>query len=227
MDIIYHDSSIAVCIKQPGQISEDKGENSVPNLLRSALGADYIGVVHRLDRSVGGVMVYALTQEAASRLSAEASDGTMKKEYAAVVRSVPEKSGGILTDLLLHDMRKNKSFVVSSKRRGVKEASLIYRHMAQASADCGVISLERIRLITGRTHQIRVQFASRGTPLVGDGRYGGKDAVKKEPALYCVRLSLVHPNGQRMDFTAPAPEGYPWNLFDSELILGDVDYEMQ
>lgn len=225
MIILYHDNNIAVCIKQPGLLSEDKGESSVPALLRNELGADYIGVVHRLDRPVGGVMVYALTTAAAACLSAQAANGTMKKEYAAGVRGVPEKKGGMLADLLLHDMRRNKSFVVSSKRRGVKEARLLYRHMAEAACGDGAISLERIKLITGRTHQIRVQFASRGNPLVGDGRYGGKDALLKDPALYCVRLSFTHPDGREMSFTAPAPEGYPWEMFDENMIVGDVEYE--
>ena len=209
MNIIYNDESIAVCVKEPGLLSEDKGENSVPAFLRRELGTDYIGVVHRLDRPVGGVMVYALTPAAAARLCAEAADGTMKKEYAAVVRGVPEQRGGLLVDLLLHDMRRNKSFVVSTKRRGVKEARLVYRHMAESVTDNGAVSLERIRLITGRTHQIRVQFASRGNPLVGDGRYGGKDTIAKDPSLYCVQLSFTHPDGRLMSFTAPAPAGYP------------------
>lgn len=225
MTIFYHDNSIAVCIKQPGQLSEDKGESSVPALLRNELGADYVGVVHRLDRPVGGVMVYALTPAAAACLSKEAAEGTMKKEYAAVVRGVPEKRGGMLVDLLLHDIRRNKSFVVSTKRRGVKEARLLYRHMAEVECGDGTVSLERIKLITGRTHQIRVQFASRGNPLVGDGRYGGKDALLKDPALYCVRMSFTHPDGREMSFTAPAPEGYPWEMFREEMIVGDVEYE--
>lgn len=162
-------------------------------LLTEQLGGEFYPV-HRLDREVGGLMVYARTSSAAGSLSKIIQQGNMKKEYLAVIKGTPEASGGIYEDLLLHDGKKNKSFVVKRLRTGVKKARLSYRVLDTLEGR----SLVQIRLFTGRSHQIRVQFASRGMPLVGDGRYGGGSG---KIALWSVRLSF-HYGKQSCCFSA-------------------------
>ena len=163
------------------------------DLLSAQLGGE-IYPIHRLDRQVGGVMVYAKTQKAAAELSRAIQQGTMKKEYLAVVHGCPEADAGEMQDLLLHDARKNKSYVVSRMRAGVKKARLSYRVLTREEER----TLVQVRLFTGRTHQIRVQFASRQLPLMGDGRYGGGSG---EIALWSVRLTFPY-GGKTMCFGA-------------------------
>lgn len=207
--ILYEDKTLLVCVKPVGILSEEAG---MPQLIARYLQPDappdalpYVGVIHRLDRDVGGVMVYAKTKEAAAALSAMAADGRMEKEYLAVVLGTPPEHGE-MTDLLYHDRTRSKTFVVDRKRRGVKEASLEYRVLATGETETGVHSLVRIRLHTGRTHQIRVQFASRHWPLVGDPRYGGS---RGKPALFSCSLRFCHPEDAReLRFQAfPALDG--------------------
>ena len=178
MKILYADREIAVCIKPVGLDSE----NQVPDALKEQLGGN-IFTVHRLDRNVGGVMVYARTKSAAAALSKAIQDGTMVKEYVAIVHGTPPESGD-WNDLLWKDSKKNKVFVVKRQRDGVKAARLEYRTLRS-----GETSLVRIRLHTGRSHQIRVQFSSRGFPLVGDHKYGARDELT-EPRLFscCIRF---------------------------------------
>ena len=178
MKILYEDREIAVCIKPVGLDSE----NQVPNALKEQLDGD-IFTVHRLDRNVGGVMVYARTKSAAAALSKAIQEGTMVKEYVAIVHGTPPESGD-WEDLLWKDSKKNKVFVVKRQRGGVKAARLEYRTLRS-----GETSLVRIRLHTGRSHQIRVQFSSRGFPLVGDHKYGARDELT-EPRLFscCIRF---------------------------------------
>jgi 23S rRNA pseudouridine1911/1915/1917 synthase len=159
------------------------------SLLQSQLGGE-IYPVHRLDREVGGVMVYARTRDAAAALSQSIQAGVVKKEYLAVVLGVPEQESGILEDLLLHDTRKNKSYVVKRMRGGVRKARLSYQVLETKEGR----SLVQVRLFTGRTHQIRVQFASRQLPLQGDGRYGGGSGTI---ALWSVRLTFPHPKTKK------------------------------
>ena len=168
--ILHADSDIVLCVKPSGVLSQDAGEQSMPGLLRSALGTEEIYPVHRLDQAVGGVMVYARTAEAAAALSRQIQRGAWEKTYLAVVEGTPEAPEGELVDLLYHDQRRNKTYVVTRERRGVKEARLLYRILATEQGR----SLVAIRLLTGRTHQIRVQFASRGLPLVGDSKNPSK-----------------------------------------------------
>jgi 23S rRNA pseudouridine1911/1915/1917 synthase len=163
MEILYEDRDIAVVVKPVGLDSE----KDVPNALQQELGGSFY-TVHRLDLNVGGVMVYARNQKAAGELSRQIQSGTFQKEYVALVHGTPEESGD-WTDLLFKDSRKNKVFVVKKERSGVKKARLTYRRLTDSGQ-----SLVRIRLYTGRSHQIRVQFASRGFPLVGDHKYGSK-----------------------------------------------------
>lgn len=169
----------------------------MPQLLGKQLEKAYVAVVHRLDKEVGGVMVYALTQKAAAGLSKAVQAHKLGKVYNAVLQGVPEREQAVLEDLLYHDKTRNKTYVVDRPRKGVKDASLEYEVVQSGSQR----TLVQIRLHTGRTHQIRVQFASRKLPLVGDGKYGGK-----EPGLpLCLwsrELSFDHPvTGQPMVFT--------------------------
>ena len=178
MEIIYSDRDLAVCIKPVGLDSE----HDIPVMLKEALGGD-VFPIHRLDKNVGGVMVYARTKQAAAVLSKAVQDGQMVKEYVAMVHGTPPETGD-WEDLLFKDSGKNKVFVVKKERRGVKKARLEFRRLS-----AGEESLVRIRLHTGRSHQIRVQFSSRGFPLVGDHKYGSRDE-KQAPMLFSCCLSF-------------------------------------
>ena len=178
MEILFADENIAVCVKPVGLDSE----HDVPNALREALDGSFLAV-HRLDRNVGGVMVYARTKAAAAALSRAIQDGAMEKEYIALVHGLPPEKGD-WEDLLFKDSSKNKVFVVKKERRGVKKARLEFVRLTQSDP-----ALMRIRLHTGRSHQIRVQFASRGFPLVGDHKYGSRDDSAC-PMLFSCKLSF-------------------------------------
>ena len=176
MTILHCDRDLAVCIKPVGMDSEA----DVPAALKEELGGD-IFPIHRLDKNVGGVMVYARTKSAAATLSKAVQEGSMIKEYMALVHGTPPETGD-WEDLLFKDSRKNKVFVVKKERKGVKFARLEYRTLR-----AGTQSLVHIRLHTGRSHQIRVQFASRGFPLVGDHKYGSRDTATA-PMLFSCRI---------------------------------------
>ena len=180
LEILYSDANIAVCIKPVGLDSEQE----VPDALIQQLGGQ-IFPIHRLDKNVGGVMVYARTKPAAASLSKAVQDGTMVKEYVAMVHGIPPEQGD-WEDLLWKDPRKNKVFVVKRVRGGVKKARLEFTRLSQ-----GETSLVRIRLHTGRSHQIRVQFASRGYPLVGDHKYGARDS-SPAPMLFSCCVSFPY-----------------------------------
>ncbi len=201
LNFLYTDDEIFVVEKPVGALSEegDAGESLASALKEQNNG--YVGVVHRLDRGVGGVMVYARTKAAAARLSAAVQEHTLKKVYFAVVHGVPTEPRARLTDLLYHDRARNKTFTVSRPRGGVKEAILDYEIIKTwDDAPLGSLSLVKIELQTGRTHQIRVQFASRGLPLVGDNKYGARD--RSEIRLFCHALTFPHPKtGKEMHFS--------------------------
>ena len=180
MEILYSDRNIAVIVKPVGLDSE----HDVPTALTEQLGGEAFPI-HRLDQNVGGVMVFARTKQTAAALSKAVQEGTMVKEYVAMVHGAPPESGD-WTDLLFKDSTKNKVFVVKKERRGVKKARLEFRRLT-----AGENSLVRIRLHTGRSHQIRVQFSSRGFPLVGDRKYGGKDNVPA-PMLFSCKLTFPY-----------------------------------
>ena len=205
--ILYEDNALLVCLKPPALLSQ-AGQNGGEALLSllEAEGHGAVFPVHRLDRGVGGLMVVAKTQRAAASLSAAVQARVLEKTYLCVVRGQPSAEEGIYRDLLLHDRARNKSFVVDRMRGGVKEAVLSYRVLARRAED----ALVQVQLHTGRTHQIRVQFSSRGTPLLGDGKYGGGSG---DIALWSCALAFPHPKtGRTMSFRQ-LPAGDPWDGF--------------
>ena len=185
MEILFSDKDIAVCVKPLGLDSE----SGMCAALKETLGGDFF-CVHRLDKNVGGVMVYARHKAAAARLSTLIQNGELVKEYVALVRGTPPESGD-WEDLLFKDSSKNKVFVVKRERKGVKKARLEFKRLS-----AGESSLVRVRLHTGRSHQIRVQFASRGYPLLGDHKYGARDQ-RTEPALFSCCLRFPWKDGER------------------------------
>ena len=210
MDILYKDNEILICVKPCGVLSTDE-PGGMPELLRHALedASATVLAVHRLDRVVGGLMVYARTQSAAAALSRQINDRSFLKEYMAVVHGEPEKDEGRMEDLLFRDSSENKTYVVKRMRKGVREAALDYRVLGKTDG----LSLVRIRLLTGRTHQIRAQFSSRAMPLVGDRKYGAA-GDSGEIALWSCHLHFAHPRtGKPMDFALDPPGGMPWERF--------------
>ena len=215
--ILYEDAHLVVACKPVNYLSEDDGGvKCMPRWLREhyhALGKnDYIATVHRLDKVTGGVMVFSRRKEVTGKLTALVAEHRITKEYLAVLRGHPEKEADTLTDLLFRDASHNKSFVVQRMRKGVREAKLEYREIGRTEE----LSLVRVKLHTGRTHQIRVQFSSRQLPLLGDIRYGSKDP-NCSAALWSYRLAFTHPVTKKtVDVMLPPPTQYPWNLFQSE-----------
>lgn len=207
LEILYENEMYVVLIKPVGVLSESTGSKSVASLL----GVDELYTVHRLDKDVSGVMVYAKTKAAAALISAQMQNGEFSKEYLAVVEGKVEQQGR-LVDLLFHDRNKNKTYVVKRKRGGVKEAALNYETVGVKKTDSGEFSLLKIKLETGRTHQIRVQFASRGFSLFGDRKYGSK--FSGNIALFSHKISFDFPvSNKRVTFEALPKNETPWNLF--------------
>lgn len=211
--ILYEDNALLVCLKPPAALSQagQNGGESLLSLLEDE-GHGAVWPVHRLDRGVGGVMVCAKSQKAAAALSAAVQERKLEKEYLCVVRGRPAEDAGTYVDLLLHDKARNKTFVVDRMRGGVKEASLSYQVLDTGEDR----SLVRVRLHTGRTHQIRVQFASRKTPLLGDGKYGGGSG---DIALWSFALSFPHPVTKKVMAFRALPRDGVWNGFDLEALV--------
>ena len=178
MTILYSDNGLVACIKPVGLDSE----SALPAALKEQLGGE-IFPIHRLDQNVGGVMVFARTKAAAAALSKAVQEGRMVKEYVAMVHGTPPETGD-WEDYLFKDSRKNKVFVVKKERKGVKYARLEFDRL-----HAGETSLVHVRLHTGRSHQIRVQFSSRGFPLVGDHKYGSRDTATA-PMLFSCRITF-------------------------------------
>ena len=209
MELVYSDDDIVVCVKPSRVLSTDE-PGGVPELVRDALGqpdAD-VRTVHRLDRVVGGLMVLARNAAAASELSRQIREDSFEKEYLAVIHGAPEYDVGKFWDLLLRDKARKMTFVVSDEGKGVQPASLQYRVLNRKDG----LSRVRIKLETGRTHQIRVQFASRQLPLVGERKYSTLND-DCEIALWSYRLCFTHPTkGEKMEFTMEPPAIYPWTV---------------
>ena len=205
MEIIYQDRDIVVCVKPARVLSTDE-PGGLPELLRQELGTQDFRTVHRLDRVVSGLMVVARNAAAASELSRQIREDTFEKEYLAVIHGKPDIDEGRLCDLLLRDKARKMTFVVAEPGKDVQPASLTYRVLESN----GTLSRVRIKLETGRTHQIRVQFSSRGLPLVGERKYSELDDPC-EIALWSYRLAFTHPKtGEKMVFTHEPPREYPW-----------------
>lgn len=207
MEFVYLDDSIAVCIK-PDRVRSTDEPGGMSELVRQALGdpkAD-VRTVHRLDQVVSGLMVLARNESAASDLSRQIRDGEFQKEYLAVVHGCPENSQGELRDLLYRDKARRMTMVATEPGKGVLEAILRYRVLSQTED----MSKVQIQLLTGRTHQIRVQFASRNMPLVGERKY----STREDPcaiALWSYRLGFQHPvTGEKMVFQQEPPAIFPW-----------------
>ncbi len=217
IDILFQDAHLILSVKPvglPSQEGADGGDSLPRRLEQQGLS---VKTVHRLDKQTGGVMVYARTGQAAAALSTLVGQHEVfVKEYLAVVQGIPVPAEGTMEDLLYHDVRKNKSYVVKRPRKGVRQASLSYRVLHTAHTPEGAYSLVRVRLHTGRTHQIRVQFAARQMPLWGDSRYGGHRQAGL--ALWSVKLTFPHPiTGETLcGQSAPDWTAAPWCYFPTD-----------
>ncbi len=222
MEVLYKDKHVIAINKPVGigsQPDKTGGADVMSELieyLRENAESDKLWLVHRLDRVVGGVLVYARDKEYASKLSALFSSDGAEKEYFAIVDGVQE--GGRLTDLLYKDARVGKAFVVDKERRGVKVAELMCVPISSVTSENGQIkTLVKVTLKTGRFHQIRAQISSRKTPITGDGKYGSRDNRAKTPALFATRVSF-EVNGRLYEFShLPPITEYPWSLFDKSV----------
>ena len=197
--IIYEDKDLAVCLKPKGVLSQvgKEGQKNMIDMLSAECGCE-IYPVHRLDKEVGGIMVYAKTKAAAANLSAQVSSREMEKHYIATTEKSSLTPEGVMEDLLYFDKAKNKSFVVKKERKGVKKAVLEYKEISSGENTTSF----RVRLLTGRTHQIRVQFASRKHPLIGDRKYGSK--LNCDIGLVSCYIAFTHPDTKEwMEFTHP------------------------
>ena len=207
LEILYMDPDILVCIKPARVLSTDE-PGGLPSLVRTALGNEKADVrtVHRLDRVVSGIMVLARNAKTASELSRQIREDAFEKEYLAVVHGKPEADAGTFTDLLYRDKARRMTMVASAPAKGVQEAILDYTVLNRTEE----MSRVKVLLKTGRTHQIRVQFSSRGFPLVGERKY----CTLEDPceiALWSHRIGFVHPStGKRMEFSKEPPAAYPW-----------------
>lgn len=210
MDLLYTDNRIVVCLKPAGVLSTDE-PGGMPELLRRALGESETGcvrVVHRLDRPVGGVMVYARSRMADSILSRQVQEHEFEKDYLAVLEGCPDAPEGVLADLLARDAAAKRTFVTHTPSPDARHARLSYRVLAVKDGR----TLVRIRLETGRTHQIRAQFSSRGLPLCGDRKYGAK--ADGPLGLWSYQIAFFHPQtNEHLIFTHDPPQTEPWLAF--------------
>ena len=209
MELIYQDKDIIVCVKPAGVLSTDE-PGGLPDLIRQELGDSNANVrtVHRLDRTVSGLMVLARRSKAASELSRQIREGEFQKEYVAVIHGNPAEDQGELRDWLLRNKQERKTYIVSETGKDVQEAILEYRVLNRTED----LTRVRIKLHTGRTHQIRAQFSGRGWPLVGDRKYSTLEE-NCNIALWSYRLAFKHPySGKPMEFVLEPPESYPWSI---------------
>ena len=222
--ILYEDNHIIVVLKPqnvaccPDESGDDNLFDCVKRYIKEKYakpGNVFLGLIHRLDRPTGGVMVYAKTSKAAARLSEQLKSGGFEKKYLAVICGTPSKKSGTLENYLRKNSINNMVYVCTQTEEGAKFASLDYNIIGEA----GGLSLADIRLHTGRTHQIRVQMAAINAPVFGDMRYGGENAVKGKLALWAYSLSFPHPvTGEKLKFMAEPPlEEKPWKFFHINL----------
>lgn len=217
--VLYEDKHIIAAEKPTGVLSAPAPDGSeyIGQLLSLERNIPEPYIIHRLDRNVSGAMILAKRQEAAGKFSALIAERSFNKEYLAVIHGVPKENCGILRDLLFRDSSSNKTYVTDKLRKGVKEASLEYTVLGSAESEDGTLSLVRIRLHTGRTHQIRAQFSSRQTPLFGDGKYGSH-TNRGSIALHSARLSFMHPfTKKNVDIISLPSSDYPWSHFEEQI----------
>lgn len=225
--VIYEDNHIIVVIKPFGMPSQedDTGDMDMLRWVKEYVrvkyekkGEAFIGLLHRLDRVAGGVMVFARTSKAASRISEQIRTHSFSKKYFAVIENTPDIPKGVLEDFLIKDKEKNKVSVVNGSVKEAKKASLCYKVIAASKG----MSLVDIDLYTGRSHQIRVQFSSRKHPIIGDFKYGSAFPDKKAIALWSYMIELEHPvKKEKMRFTQVPPMEFPWSTFSDK--LGSLD----
>lgn len=221
LNIIYEDNHIIVVLK-PQTLAccpDESGDKNLLDMIKEYLkvtynkpGNAYVGLVHRLDRPTGGVMVFAKTSKAAARLSDQMKNGGFEKRYFAVLNGVPQKNTATLENYLRKNSVNNMVYVCTPSEEGAKRALLSYEIKGAAAG----LSLAEINLHTGRTHQIRVQTAAINCPVYGDMRYGGEKAVKGKLALWAYSLRFTHPTtGEALRFILEPPkEEAPWKLFE-------------
>lgn len=211
MEVLYEDECLIALVKPPGADSENRFREQAEEYC----GGLTLYAVHRLDRDTGGIIIYAKAQRSAAALSSQFSARKTVKRYCAICSGAPSEPAGTMTDLLFYDRNRNKSYVVDRVRKGVKEAELEYSLTRTVSDGGNMLSLCDILLHTGRTHQIRVQFGSRGLPLAGDRKYGS--GIKCGLALFAFSISFTHPEtGKTVELSAgPPTDTYPWNLFET------------
>ena len=211
LPVLWQDDHILICEKPSGISSESPG---LPDLIAQQAGRK-VYPVHRLDRGTGGVVVLALSLEAAAAMQRLFLQDLVRKEYLAVVSGCPETDSGTYTDLLFHDRKTNRTFVVDRLRKGVREAFCEWSVLASAADGGQVLSLVKVSLHTGRTHQIRVQFGSRGFPLVGDRKYGSR-LPAENVSLWASAISFPSPDQKSGSVSVASlpPDVFPWNLFD-------------
>lgn len=218
--VIYEDNHLLVVEKPVNILSQgdDTNDKDMVNLLKDYIkkkynkpGNVYIGLIHRLDRPVGGVMVFAKTSKAASRLSEQVRNKSFKKTYLAVVHGKIKSSSDTLRDFLYKNKKTNMVTVVKKNHTDAKEAELNYKVLDFKEN----LSLVQVNLKTGRSHQIRVQFSSRKHPLYGDQRYGKEiNKVGQQISLWSNKIEIYHPTTkEKMEFTCHPPDKYPWNIF--------------
>lgn len=215
INIIYEDNHLLV-VEKPINIlvqADNTQDKDLLSILKDDIkrryqkpGNVYLGLVHRLDRPVGGIMVFAKTSKAASRLSEQVRTHQMQKKYYAIIEGIMKENEGCLIDYLKKDEKQNKVFVDPSGKKAVLNYKIIDSKENYSLVD--------IDLKTGRSHQIRVQFASRNHPLFGDKKYNMNSKVGEQIALYAYELSFYHPiTKEKMTFNKKSPRSFPWNLF--------------
>ncbi len=214
MELLYTDARIVVCLKPAGVLSTDE-PGGMPELLRRALGEPETGcvrTVHRLDRPVGGVMVFARSRMADSLLSRQVQAHTFEKDYLAVLEGIPAQASGVLEDQLRRDTAARRTCVADAPGPDTRPARFSYRVLGEEDGRALVL----IRLETGRTHQIRAQFSSRGLPLCGDAKYGA--AAPGPLGLWSYRIAFCHPQtGRPLQFSHLPPAEDPWLPFQTAL----------
>ena len=212
LQILFEDRHLIACVKPFGVMSQGNEKtrsicDDINEYLKAKGEDSQAFVIHRLDKTTGGVMVFAKTKVAAGKMSTLVQNGGFHKEYLAVLCGTPLDKSGELSDLLYHDKQKNKTYVVKRERKGVKKARLFYEVVSQNEYNDALCTLVKVKLYTGRTHQIRVQFASRKFPLVGDRKYG-TTVEDKTIALWSHKISFIHPfSGENIEVTSDTNDG--------------------